>query len=311
MAVPVMTTELMEDRDLALQLHRLLVDIDPMRWRADMATALRQKWRDLVTHLAQQPRYAELRETIDRSLRELDDSRARWLEFKKRLQPAYAELEHRLQAASIHVPSLRPTNYARSLMHLSSCAIAVTCIELLGTGKALLGIALAWAAFCWGCEIARRVSPAVNVQLMKFFGPFAHAHEAHRVNSATWYATALVLLALSGSQVLGLTGAVVLGIGDPIAGLIGRRFGKTRLLHGRSLEGTTAFFVSAGVVTFTLLALLHGATLGVSAALAIAAAGAFAGAIAELVSLRVDDNFSIPVSAAGAAWLVSALLHVA
>lgn len=305
-----MTSELLADRDLALQLHRLLVDIDPMRWRADMATALGQRWRELVDALAQQPRYAELRESIVRGLKELDDSRARWLEFKKRMQPAYAELEHRLQAASIHVPSLRPTNYARSLMHLTSCAIAVTSIELLGTGRALLAVAVAWGLFVWTCEISRRLSPKVNERLMAFFGPFAHAHEAHRVNSATWYATALVLLALTGSQVVALSGAVVLGIGDPIAGLIGRRFGRIKLLHGRSLEGSTAFFLSAGLVTFTLLVLLHGAALGVGGALAVAAGAAFVGALAELVSLRVDDNFSIPVTAGAAAWAVGALLHL-
>ena len=164
-----MTTQLLEDRDLALQLHQMLSDIDPVKWRTEMAAAFRMKWKELLRSLEKQERHAELTQVISGSLQELDDSRSKWLEFKKRMQPAYVELAKRLQAASIHVPSLRPTNYARSLMHLSSCVVAVTCIELFGAGKVLLGIALAWAAFCWGCEIARRISPEVNVKLMKNF----------------------------------------------------------------------------------------------------------------------------------------------
>lgn len=211
---------------------------------------------------------------------------------------------------SIHAPANRPTNYARSLFHVASAGVALSCIELLRAPVALLAIAVGWAAFAWTCEVARRVSPWVNARLMRLFGPVAHAHETHRVNSATWYATALVLLALTGSTVLCATGVVVLGVGDPIAALVGRRWGRTKLVHGRSLEGTLAFVVSAGTVMFVLLTLLHG-PLSLQARLLLATGAAVAGALAELFSVHVDDNLSVPVSAAAGAWLVATLANVA
>jgi dolichol kinase len=144
------------------------------------------------------------------------------------------------------------------------------------------------------------------VALMKFFKPLAHAHEASRVNSSTWYATALLLLTLTRSPVLCVVAVAILGIGDPMAAFIGRRYGKIKLLHGRSLEGSLTFFASGTVVSVALLQLFHPA-LGLGMALAISAVAAAFGAIAELLSLRIDDNFSVPLAAALGGALVMLL----
>jgi dolichol kinase len=217
-------------------------------------------------------------------------------------------LEERDLALPLHVhePGMRPTNYARNAFHVTSAIGATVLIEWLASPRALLVIALAWAALAWACELARRRSEKVNVLLMRLFSKVAHPHETRRVNSATWYATALVLLAATGSTVLCIAGVVVLGIGDPLAAIVGRAYGRTKLIHGRSLEGTLAFAFSAALACFIAFVVFH-PTLGVPLALGAAAAAAISGAAAELVSRRVDDNFSIPLSAAAGAWVVLSL----
>lgn len=305
-----MTAELLEERDIALQLHHVLSDIDPARWRDEMASKLKPKLAELSARLERRSGATEaLASTLRAELPALEaPDKSRWLAFKQRVQPAYMSLAAHLREARIHVPSLRPTNYARNVFHIMSALVAVVVIELVANPLVILGIAIAWASFAWSCEISRRISPRVNEKLMRFFGPVAHPHETFRVNSATWYATALVLLALTQSTPLCIAGVAVLGVGDPIAALVGRRFGRIKLLHGRSLEGTLAFVLSATVVTAALFALFHPA-LGLGGAVVFAACASVAGAIAELVSMRVDDNFSIPLSAASgvalAAWLFS------
>jgi dolichol kinase len=99
----------------------------------------------------------------------------------------------------------------------------------------------------------------------------------------------------------------VLGVGDPVAGFVGRRWGKHKLLHGRSLEGSAAFLVSAFAVALFVLGVFYAgsATLGVLAGIAIAAA--IAGAVAEALSGKIDDNLSVPVAGACAAALVVAI----
>ncbi len=298
-----MTVDLSSDHDLALQLHTVLVEIDPARFQSQMTERLRRRLRPVLLALKTRPQHAALAEKLSDELPSLGSERRAWLAFKKRLHPVYLDFERRLKSQSIRVPTLRPTNYWRSLFHVTSSLVAVIAVELLFSPTVLLAIALAWAALAWTFEIARRQSPWVNTQLMRFFGPVAHAHEAERVNSATWFATALVPLALTHSTLLCVTAAIVLGVGDPCAALIGRRFGRHRLQNGRSLEGAAAFAVSASLATGLVLTLFH-QQLGFAPAALVSLSAGCAGSIAELVSGRVDDNLSIPLSAAAAAALV-------
>jgi dolichol kinase len=305
-----MTSELLEDKSLVLQLHGVLAEIDPVRFRAEAAVSLAARLRELQRRFHQRARLAELSGALDRHLPTLEepatDLRSRWLAFKKQLVPAYEKMAARLRAEKVHVPSLRPTNWARSLLHLGSATVAVALIELCSPGVTL-AIALAWGIAAWAMELGRRNSKAINGFLMKVLGPVAHAHETYRINSATWYATALVGLAALHHPAVAAVAVGILGVGDPIAGLIGRRFGRIKLVNNRSLEGTLAFFVSGAVVAFALLRAFHPAV-GLGLAFAIAALASLFGALAELLSRRVDDNFSVPVSAAAGAALAWALL---
>jgi dolichol kinase len=299
-----MSAELLEERDIALRLHDVLSEIDGAAWRAESAARLTPKLHELRASLEQKPDHAALAQTLGNAIPSLDDRSSTWLAFKQKMQPHYINLAKRLRDASIHVPSVRPTNYARTLMHLVSAVVAVVVVEFSPSPVVALAIAAAWASLVWFFEITRRLDPRVNVSLMKFFGKVAHVHEAQRVNSATWYATALVILALTQSKILCITGIAALGIGDPTAATIGRRWGRIKLFHGRSLEGTVAFFLSATVAAWALLVCFH-PTVGFGVSLVMAASSGLVGATAELFSVRVDDNFSIPLCSGAAVGAVA------
>ena len=83
------------------------------------------------------------------------------------------------------------------------------------------------------------------------------------------------------------------------AAIIGRRYGRIKLVNGRTLEGTLTFVAVGTLVATPWLALVWGMDSGL--ALKLAFFGALAGGIAELFSRRVDDNLSIPVATAVAA----------
>lgn len=162
----------------------------------------------------------------------------------------------------------------------------------------------AMAATAWTLESGRRVWPAMNSVLMRMFGLVAHDHERDRVNSGTWYATALFGLALATSPLVCSLAVLVLGVADPAAAAIGRRFGRTRIAAGRSLEGSLAFVFAGTLAAFAMLRVFYG-TLPVGEAWALAAGAAVAGALAEALLHRVDDNLSIPLAAAAGAALVA------
>lgn len=312
---------------LAEDVYALLRELDPARWRDDAEARVRARVEEIrariaavvasgeadpadaafgvvVTHMA------EMGRLMDGSLpaRGLAGGRLRvaWNDFRLEVQPVYERLAASLRPLDIHVPSLRPTNYARNLYHVLSGFFAIWLIEWVLPTSWLLPAAGGCAALAWTFEIGRRRSSWVNRLLMAAFRPFAHPHEAWRINSATWFTSSLVILALTGRPVVASTALVVLALADPAAALVGRRFGTIKLVNGRSLQGTLTFFVVGAIASLALLSWLH-PELGPMPVLAMALAGSAGGAIAELFARRVDDNLSIPVSVAGALLAVMGL----
>ena len=231
--------------------------------------------------------------------------KARWAEYRATLQAVYEDIAKDLRENDIHVPSLRPTNYWRNVFHVLSGIAVVSAVELLLGHTGMIVAAGLGLIGAWGMEISRRVSTRVNDFLMEVvFRRVSHPHEAHRINSATWYTTALFVLALVGSKLMAALAIVVLAFGDPAAALVGRALGRVRLLNGRTLEGSLAFLVAGSLAAFAAVMIWH-RQVGLGPAAAIAGVAALSGAVAELVSRRVDDNLSIPIAAACGAWAVA------
>jgi dolichol kinase len=237
---------------------------------------------------------------------DLSHDTSAWADLKAQLRERYASLSTALRRERVKVPELRPTNWARSGFHMGAAAVCLVLVLAL-TSEQLPWAAGAFAAWAWSMEGLRRVSTRANAAMMAFFRPIAHEQERDRVNSATWYMTSLVLLALTGSPILCVTGVAVLGLADPLAGMVGRRFGRVRLVNGRSLEGTLTF-VLVGTLAARGAMMLVETSLGSGALWLTAFAAGLAGGIVELASRRVDDNLSIPMAAAGSAALVLSLL---
>ncbi len=226
-------------------------------------------------------------------------------------KPGY-DVPSALELGELVAPPIRATNYTRSIFHVCSALFALAMLRWLPGRAWVIGVSAAFAVAGWTMEFARRRSPAVNERLMAVFAPVAHPHERHGINSSTWYVTALLLLGLFAPLRATEIGVVVLGIADPAAGLIGRRFGKTRLRANRSLEGTLGFVVVGAIAAAAWLHLGAAAPgpLALPALVTLAVVGGVVGALTELMSTRLDDNFTIPVAVTAAVSLAQALVVV-
>jgi len=313
-----------DGQEIALELHELLKDIDPIRWRDEVEEGARARLEALQARVAEltdrfeqlQESYTDetltaLRDRLDRlsaTLHEyapadglpMPDLRQEWADFRKKVQPAYEGLAQTLRVQKIHVPALRPTNYARNVFHIASALLSLVLVEMVLSPTLMLIIAGSLALFAWSCELGKRVSPGIDRVTWLILGKMGHPHERVRINSATWFCTALLLLALTGSHLVAAIGLVVLGFADPAAGLIGRRWGRIQLVHGRTVEGTTAFVIAGGLGALAVLRLWH-PELGWPLSLAIAGAAVAPAALAELFASRIDDNLLVPAAAAAGA----------
>jgi dolichol kinase len=287
------------------QVLTVLREADPSAWRADRAEELRQRIRAIVTALQRRsaemasggssPRIAERLHSVVAAMERAlpaESTRSRWAAFLGTVHPEYEALLEVLPKAAA-VPSFRPTNYTRSLVHFASAATGCASVALFSSRVPQLVIAGTFFTYAWSMEGARKISPAVNKRLMRFYGPIAHPHEHVRINSATWFATALLLLAAFATRPGMMAALAILGVADPIAAFAGRRWGKHPIRDGRSLEGTLAFFASGVVAAAVGLALVGTGSVGKIAALSVVAA--LAGALAELWTMKLDDNLTIPV----------------
>ncbi|MBI5512517.1 MAG: hypothetical protein HY909_02040 [Deltaproteobacteria bacterium] len=309
-----------QSRAFAVELHVFLLSLDPSRWRAELEDAARQR----LEVLAQRVREArgellaagtvpeERVSRVDRAFAQLEallaqapslgwasasgKLSAEWEAFRKRLGAAYEELSAQLKREAVRVPPLRPTNHTRSLFHVFCGLFSLSVLLWVLTPRGRVVATLVFAGTFWFLELLRRVSPPWNDRMMAFFRHMAHDYERHRVNSSTWFASALVLLATLLSLRACAVGIAVLALGDPAAGLVGRRFGRTKLYGNKSLEGSLTFLVVGVLAALGALA-LGGLAPSLGTIGLFALAGALPATLAELYTSRWDDNFTIPVTA--------------
>ncbi|TNE86552.1 MAG: hypothetical protein EP330_22700 [Deltaproteobacteria bacterium] len=305
-----MSTALASDSySLALELHAFVRSLDPARYRDELAASLQERLDALSarfhalaeedggsTLVSLQVRLDEVSE-IMASYAPSAGRREEWIALGKQLTPAYEALAASLSDYQLHCPNIRPSNWTRSAFHMTSATGVVLLIELVLDPSWFLPITVPALILALSMEISRRFVPRINDLLMWLFSTVAHPHEAHRVNSATWYTSAMVVLSLIGSPMIGAVAVAILGFADPAAAIFGRRYGKTKLANGRSLEGTSAFIVVGTLVAFAVMAVFH-PHVGLAFAFGAAFVAALIAGLAELYATYVDDNLAIPAAAA-------------
>lgn len=227
--------------------------------------------------------------------------------WELKLQDAHDVLRGQVTAWGIDLSMHRPANRARSLMHVTTAIVCLLLVEYALSPLGMIVVAAIGAACCWGMEIGRIFSKRLNLFLLRFMSAVAHPHERREVNSATWYTTALLILALLFAPKFCTIALVVMGLADPAAAFVGRRWGRIRLINGRSLEGSFTFLLVGAASALAALSIWHpDVSLGFAVLTALGAA--FLAAITELASRYIDDNLSVPLAAASGAWLVSVLV---
>ncbi len=137
---------------------------------------------------------------------------------------------------------------------------------------------------------------------IKFFGFMLREHELdaskHTYTGATFVLLSALISMLLFPKIIFITAFSILIISDTSAALIGRKYGRHKFL-AKSLEGSTAFFISAVIVV-----LLAPKVTGSVTEYLIGIAGAFVATFGENLSYGwADDNFVIPLSAGATMWL--------
>jgi len=135
-------------------------------------------------------------------------------------------------------------------------------------------------------EMARRWWPWVNRLLWRFLPTIFRAWEGQKVLGSTWFMVGMVATLLLFGQDVGGTAVLYLAWGDPMAEVVGRRWGRPG--QAKTVAG------SAGCLAACLLAGVVGVELGGLSPWAVLA-GAVTATLVERWSPPPDDNLWIPL----------------
>ena len=201
------------------------------------------------------------------------------------------DLTHDNQEISLRLRN--DVHVLRKLWH-SGCGLigAYLYFNLGLSQKEWVPILLSLAFLSLSLEIARLRFKFLNHLVLLVMGPFMRASERDSISGMPFYALGVGLALAFFEEKIAILSILFLIFADPISSYVGIKFGKTKILPNKSLEGSLA-----GVCVCSFITLLYGYYYGASGGgflLFVLLAG-FIGSISEFVSQRVDDNLTIPI----------------
>jgi len=116
-------------------------------------------------------------------------------------------------------------------------------------------------------------------------------HERERVAAHIYFAAASFIVVYFFPPEVAVGAITVATLGDALAAIIGKSFGKHRFSNGKSLEGSIAYFLTALLILVFLVGFVP------------ALVGALVGTVVEFYNVPPDDNFSNQLAVALAVYL--------
>ena len=190
----------------------------------------------------------------------------------------------------------------RRLVHLANgCAVA-TAYAFLFTHQQVVHVFGTIACVVYILDRVRIHYPELVQRTPWMNRLFFRAEEEVKEAAMTPYVIAILLTILTFPKTIALIAIYTLAIADPLSAIVGITWGRRRIVPDKTLEGSFGFFAAAFLIAF---AVLSGATatpapLRVGTSLLIATAGA----LFEMLPLRIDDNLTIPLFVGFAGWIV-------
>ena len=170
----------------------------------------------------------------------------------------------------------------RKSIHLSGLILPV--IYLFLDQQTMLILIGVLAGFAVTVELMKWLSPSFGEFFFKMFAFLLRTHERKgAVTGATYYLISAFLCIFFFAKTLAIVCIFFMILGDLAAALVGKMWGRTKLLGKKSLEGSAACFVVCALIALVTLNPIIGII------------GAFVATLVELLPFPIDDNLTVPL----------------
>jgi len=150
-------------------------------------------------------------------------------------------------------------------------------------------------------EVLRWKNPAVNRLFLLVFKAVLREEETSRLTGASYMLIASLIAVSVFQRDIAVLALSFLAIGDPLATIIGRHWGRKRL-WGKTLEGDLMCLVSCIAVGFVFQ------QVGLDVPWPAILLGALSATVAQAVSLPINDNLTIPLLAGLIMWIAEIVM---
>jgi glycerol-3-phosphate acyltransferase PlsY len=172
---------------------------------------------------------------------------------------------------------------------------------LLTRRSATIGLGIITAVY-FLVELMRFVSPRANEFYVRRLRFLLRRGEVRQVTGSGYYLLGSFIAVASFAPPIAVAAIVFMVVGDLAAAIVGKAYGRTPLLAGKTLEGSLACLVACFL---TGAALFRHVGPSWTDGLLMAFIGATAAALAEVLPVRINDNVTMPM-VSGVALLLAA-----
>ena len=183
---------------------------------------------------------------------------------------------------------IQQTEYYRKIIHVFNLAIPFTYLFFFESRFQILCILVPLTVFAIVIEYLRGHSVIIKKIFDNFLISMLRLHEMDgKYTGATWLFIGSTLTVAIFPKEIAVISLIYMCIGDTVAGLVGRKFGKMKF-YDKTIEGSLAGLI---------VCLLSGYLVQLSLPLVVVFSGAFAAMFIELLPISIDDNISVPLFA--------------
>ena len=183
---------------------------------------------------------------------------------------------------------IQRTEYYRKIIHIFNLVVPFTYLFFFGSRFQALRILVPLTVFAIVIEYLRAHSIIIKKIFDNFLISMLRLHEMDgKYTGATWVFIGSTLTVAIFPKEIAVISLIYLSIGDTVAGLVGRKYGKMKF-YDKTIEGSLAGL---------FVCLLSGYLVQLSLPLVVVFSGAFAAMFIELLPISIDDNLSVPLFA--------------